>query len=189
MSMRAKGMGMIRYGIRFPLEASIDSLKEKKGAAKVARTEDDLSFVTVIGGSLGLVLLMAFALGVGANAQWKWLPVIWIFFIGFVCGLGLLSAALDVYVRDLRYVVESANVVLFWLVPIWYGFEQIAPEFRTLYGYNPVAAMVLAMRRVMLDAQPPPASLLWNLAFSSAFMLVIGAGSFRLLKRRFYEYL
>ena len=138
---------------------------------------------------LGLVMMMAFALGVGANAQWKWLPVIWVLFIGFVCGLGLLSAALDVYVRDLRYVVESANVVLFWLVPVWYGFEQIAPEYRTLYGYNPVAAMVLAMRRVMLDAQAPPASLLWNLALAAAFMLLLGAGTFRLLKRRFYEYL
>ncbi len=148
-----------------------------------------LSNCVQLSGQLALVLVMAFVVGVGANRQWIWLPVIWLFFIGFVVGLGLLSAAVDVYVRDLRYLVESANVVLFWLVPIWYGFEQIAPEFRTLYGYNPVAAMVLAMRRVMLDAQPPPASLLWNLAFSSAFMLVIGAGSFRLLKRRFYEYL
>ena len=77
----------------------------------------------------------------------------WLFFIGFVCGLGLLSAALDVYVRDLRYVVESVNLVLFWLVPIWYGFEQIAPEYRTLYGYNP-AAMVMAMRRVNWTRNP-----------------------------------
>ena len=100
-----------------------------------------------------------------------------------------MSAALDVYVRDLRYVVESANVVMFWLVPIWYGFEQIAPEFRTIYGYNPAAAMVLAMRRVMLDAQPPPSSLLWNLGFASVFMLALGWVAFGLLKRRFYEYL
>ena len=148
-----------------------------------------LSNCVQLSGQLALVLVMAFVVGVGANRQWIWLPVIWLFFIGFVVGLGLLSAAVDVYVRDLRYLVESANVVLFWLVPIWYGFEQIAPEFRTLYGYNPVAAMVLAMRRVMLDAQPPPASLLWNLTLASGLMLVVGAGSFRLLKRRFYEYL
>lgn len=138
---------------------------------------------------LGLVLAMAFVLGVGANRYWVWLPVIWILFIGFVCGLGLVSAALDVYIRDLRYVVESVNVVLFWLVPIWYGFEQISPQFRTIYGYNPVAAMVMAMRRVMLDAQPPPASLLWNLSFASVFMLAFGMVAFRVMKRRFYEYL
>lgn len=148
-----------------------------------------LSNCVQIAAQLVLVIVMAFLVGAGANRHWVWLPVIWTLYIGFVCGLGLLSAALDVYVRDLRYVVESANVVLFWLVPIWYGFEQISPEYRTLYGYNPVAAMVMAMRRVMLDDQPPPASLLWNLAFASAFMLVLGTLTFRLLKRRFYEYL
>ncbi len=148
-----------------------------------------LSNCVQMGAQLGLVMVMAFVVGVGANVQWLWLPVIWLLYVGFVCGLGFLSAALNVYVRDLRYVVESVNVVLFWLVPIWYGFEQIAPEYRTIYAYNPVAAMAMAMRRVMLEAQPPGASLLWNLAFASVFMLVLGTVSFRLLKRRFYEYL
>jgi len=39
---------------------SVASLKEKKSGAAVIRTENDLSFMTVIGGSIGLVLLMAF---------------------------------------------------------------------------------------------------------------------------------
>ena len=56
---------------------------------------------------LALVLAMAFVVGVGANAQWVWLPLIWLLYIGFVCGLGLLSSAIDVYVRDLRYVEGS----------------------------------------------------------------------------------
>jgi lipopolysaccharide transport system permease protein len=142
-----------------------------------------------MGGQLGLVVAMAFVLGVGANLQWLWLPVIWFLYVSFVCGLGLLFAALDVYVRDLRYVVESVNLVLIWLVPVWYGFEQISPEYRVVYSYNPVAAMILAMRRIMLDGQPPPTSLLVNLAFAAVFMLVTGTVIFRLLKRRFYEYL
>lgn len=148
-----------------------------------------LSNCVQLSAQLGLVLVMAFAVGKGANIQWLWLPAIWGLFVVFVCGLGLLSAALDVYVRDLRYLVESANVVLFWLVPIWYPFSQIAPEYRSLYLYNPVAAIVLAMRNVMLEAQPPPPSLMWNLVWSSAFMLALGWFSFRFLKRRFYEYL
>ncbi|MBM4166894.1 MAG: oligopeptide transporter, OPT family [Ignavibacteria bacterium] len=39
---------------------SVASLKEKKSGVAVVRTENDLSFMTVIGGSIGLVLLMAF---------------------------------------------------------------------------------------------------------------------------------
>ncbi len=39
---------------------SVSSMKEKGGATQVSRTENDLSFKTVIAGSIGLVLLMAF---------------------------------------------------------------------------------------------------------------------------------
>ena len=41
-------------------KASVASLKERKAGAAVLRTENDLSFVTVIVGSIGLVLIMAF---------------------------------------------------------------------------------------------------------------------------------
>jgi len=39
-------------------KGSVASLKNKSGAAKIIRTENDLSFVTVIAGSLGLVIIM-----------------------------------------------------------------------------------------------------------------------------------
>lgn len=40
-------------------KGSIASLKNKQAAASIARTEKDLSFLTVIGGSIGLVLLIS----------------------------------------------------------------------------------------------------------------------------------
>src|SRR5437773_293315 len=67
---------------------------------------------------IALLLALVVVFGRGVNVYWFWLPVIWGFEVVFVCGLGLIFSALNVYIRDMRYVVESSNVVLFWLVPI-----------------------------------------------------------------------
>jgi ABC-type polysaccharide/polyol phosphate export permease len=89
----------------------------------------------------------------------------------------------------MRYVVESCNTILFWLVPIFYDFSIIPPRYREIYQFNPVSALVLALRNILLDGVPPPASLLLKLAFSSCFMLLFGLAVFQRLKQRFYDYL
>jgi ABC-type polysaccharide/polyol phosphate export permease len=85
--------------------------------------------------------------------------------------------------------VESANVVLFWLVPIFYSFSMIPPRYREIYQFNPVAALVLASRNILLEGVAPPASLLIKLAASSTLVLLIGILVFRRLQARFYNYL
>jgi ABC-type polysaccharide/polyol phosphate export permease len=138
---------------------------------------------------IGLLLATVLFAGKPPNRYWLLLPLVWGLEIVFVCGLGLIFAALNVYIRDIRYVVESANTVLFWLVPIFYPFAIIPPQYREVYQLNPVAALVLACRNILLEAAPPPPSLMFKLAASSVFMLVAGLATFRLLRGRFYDYL
>jgi ABC-type polysaccharide/polyol phosphate export permease len=85
--------------------------------------------------------------------------------------------------------VESVNVVLFWLVPIFYDPARIPSQYTDIYQINPVAALVWALRYILLDAVAPPALLLIKLTFSSLVMLGIGALVFRRLQPRFYDYL
>ncbi|MFN3326308.1 MAG: ABC transporter permease [Bryobacteraceae bacterium] len=127
--------------------------------------------------------------GLGVNINWFWLPAIWTLEVIFVCGLALLTSSLNVHIRDMRYVVESANTVLFWLVPVIYSFALIPPEYKDIYQYNPVAAIVLMMRTIILEAQAPAASTLLKMFAVSLGTAAIGMASFQLLKRRFYDYL
>jgi ABC-type polysaccharide/polyol phosphate export permease len=81
------------------------------------------------------------------------------------------------------------NVVLFWLVPIFYSPAIIPAQYKEIYQLNPVAALVWALRYIMMDGIAPPASLLIKLSLSSMLMLGVGILVFRRLKPSFYDYL
>ncbi|MDQ6758304.1 MAG: ABC transporter permease [Acidobacteriota bacterium] len=137
----------------------------------------------------GLLLMLVLIFGQGLNRQWLWLPLVWGLFIMFVTGISLAFSALNVYIRDTRYVVESANTVLFWLVPIFYSFSVIPAKYAEIYKFNPVAALVFMLRNILLEGRAPATSTLWNLILVS--FLALGAGwlVFNRLEKRFYEYL
>jgi len=138
---------------------------------------------------VGLLLLIAIVFRTGINRYWLWLPVLWICELIFVCGCALLCGALDVYVRDMRYVVESGSTVLFWLVPIFYDLSMVRPQYAQLYEFNPIAALVVALRNIILQAQAPRTPLLLKLFMVSFFMFGFGWYMFSRLKHRFYDYL
>ena len=138
---------------------------------------------------IALLLGGALAFGYTPNAAWWWLPLVWGLEVVFVCGLALFTSALNVYVRDIRYVVESGNTVLFWLVPIFYDFSSVPQRFKGLYEFNPLAALILALRGILLDGVRPTDTLLLKLTGSSLLVLVLGLLLFQRLRRGFYDHL
>jgi ABC-type polysaccharide/polyol phosphate export permease len=142
-----------------------------------------------LGIQLTLLVVLTLFSRLPPGVPWLWLPVLWVLYIVFVCGLALGASAVNVYIRDTRYVVESFNLVLFWLVPIVYSFADISPKYGALYNYNPVAALILATRDILIDRRPPPLSLVGNMVLAAAVSVALGLTIFRWLKPRFYEHI
>lgn len=138
---------------------------------------------------IGLLLVMVLFFGEGINAHWVWLPLIVGLEILFTVGMGLAFSAIDVYIRDIRYVVESTNVVLFWLVPIFYPFSIIPDKYKDIYAFNPIAAVVMAFRNVLYENKAPAFSILWKMGLVSLLVFGVGSFLFERLKKRFYDYL
>lgn len=138
-----------------------------------------------------IVLLFGLALfyRLPPGKPWFWIPLIWSLYLLFVCGLALGSSAINVFLRDTRYVVESFNLVLLWLVPIFYPFSIVPAKYAWVYRFNPVAALVLAMQRILIDRQSPPFSLMVNLAIAAVIAMSFGWAIFARLKPRFYEHI
>jgi lipopolysaccharide transport system permease protein len=137
-----------------------------------------------------LLLGLVFASGYSFHRSWFWLPYVWAMEVIFVCGLSLVTSALNVYIRDMRYLIESANTVLFWLVPIVYDPSASLPWLYAEVGhYNPLWALILSMRLILQDGRAPDTATLIKLTFGSLVMFAFGLFLFRKLKRRFYDHL
>lgn len=136
-----------------------------------------------------LVLVLVLWYGLPVTWHYAWLPVIWVLELLFIYGLSLSTSSLHVVVRDVRYLVESLNLVLFWLVPIFYSFAMVPQQYKNLYEFNPVAALVLATQHVVLHHRTPPQTLLWKMALVAAVFLLSGAWVHARLRHRFYRYL
>jgi ABC-2 type transport system permease protein/lipopolysaccharide transport system permease protein len=162
---------------------------------RLAVPRETVPISTVLGNCVHLViqigLLIVFALIFGdmPNIYWLWLPVIWAMEIVFVSGLSLFTSAVNVYVRDTRYVVESFNAVLFWLVPIVYSTGQINQKYRPVFEWNPLAAQVISLRKIFLEHIAPEPLTMIRLAMVSVAVFGVGAAVFHWCKKDFYDYL
>jgi ABC-type polysaccharide/polyol phosphate export permease len=175
---------------------STSSLIENAGLIKrVVAPRELIPIASVLANSMNLaiqfclLLLLVLLFGGSITPHWLWIPLLGALEITFVCGLTLLTSALHVYIRDTRYLVESINAVLFWMVPIFYSFAIIPDQYRNAYQFNPLAALTMALRDILLEAQSPPQSLLMKLTAVSLTTFVLGWLFFRRMKSRFYDYL
>lgn len=91
-----------------------------------------------------------------------------------------LLSAVNVYLRDIQYLVEIVLMVGFWLSPVVYSWSQVSGEItgtlESLYLSNPVTIAVLAFQRGMWvagSAQPAPTGLGLRMAIAFAVGIVL----------------
>jgi ABC-type polysaccharide/polyol phosphate export permease len=86
--------------------------------------------------------------------------------------------------------------VLFWLVGIFYSIDDVPRRFAWLYESNPIAAVILTTRRVLLNGDSPGIRLslnwfelgtLWKLTLVSFGTFAAGLWVFRRIQRNFSD--
>ncbi len=108
-----------------------------------------------------------------------------------VCGLSLVSSAINVYVPryPLRCGIHQCRPIFGWC-RFFTEFEQVSDRYKPIYRLNPLAAIVMASWNVLLENTSPAASLLIQLGLQvHLLMLAVGAWVFHRCKRGFYDYL
>lgn len=101
-------------------------------------------------------------------------PVALVVALTYATAIGLFLAAVNVYLRDVQYLVEIALMILFWASPVVYSWEQVSHAIsgtwiEDVYLANPVTLAVLGMQRALWVAgtgEPVPSHLLTRLLFA-----------------------
>jgi ABC-type polysaccharide/polyol phosphate export permease len=181
------------------LVASQDLIKKVYFAREVIPLAAILNcVVNVVIGFLTLLVVMAILEGASAiGSGVLWVPLVFAIQFMLVIGLGLLCSALNVYYRDVGYLIDVALAFGFYATPILYdmpkNLSMFPAEWATwlyrLYLLNPMAHLVEAYRQALLENRFPDAGyLLWPLVLSAG-ILVLGVVVFRRSAPTFADYL
>ena len=110
------------------------------------------------------VLLLAYAIfrDLPSPGALLWLPPALLLLVVFALAVGLFFAAVNVYVRDVGFLVDIGLTVGFWLTPVLYSYGQVvrgAQEFGVageiatrVYMLNPMANVVFGFHNALWPA-------------------------------------
>lgn len=131
----------------------------------------------------GIGVLLVAVLAYGRPLHWTWLavPIPIVILVLAATALGLGVSGLNVYYRDVRYVLPFVIQLGLFGSPVIYSLQQVPAGYRSAYAVlNPVAAGIDGLRRTMLHGQwPDPLVSVGALAWC----LVLLMGGYTLFKR------
>lgn len=112
--------------------------------------------------------------------RWWYFVLAFLVLLVFSTAVALILAAVNVYLRDVQYLVEIMMMILLWASPIIYSWkfvDEVLDGFlQTLYLANPMTQVVLGFQRafwVAGDGQPYPPNLLATLGITLAASVVL----------------
>jgi ABC-2 type transport system permease protein len=151
--------------------------------------------------AIQLVILFLATVAVGdvpTGTRWGYLPLSLAVIVVTALGWALLLSAVNVYLRDIQYLVEIAIMIFFWVSPIAYSWALVSGEvgdgwLRELYLTNPITIAIMGFQQTFWVAgsdQPFPDDLdtrLWIWLAVGIVFTLIGQRVFARLQGNFAQ--
>lgn len=138
--------------------------------------------------SLIVLFLLIAMTGVPLTRNVLWLPVLIAIELAFILGVGLLMASLNVFYRDVEYVLDPLLRVLFYLTPSFYPLSYVPAAWLHWYLLNPMAGIVESYRQTLLMGVLPGPRVIGSAVITSGITLIVGIVVFRRAEPHFDDY-
>ena len=138
---------------------------------------------------ISCVIIFIFVLfsGMGFSIHLIWLPLIAILQTLFSLGLLFILSAVDVYVRDVEYLMNFLISLLFYATPIVYTVDLFPESVRWILYLNPMTHFIDAYRSIFYYQTAPSLMSILYISLFAVFFLVFGYMIFRKLEKGFAE--
>lgn len=141
--------------------------------------------------TLAILFIIIAVTGFGVNwVALLTLPLVLILFLVFIMGLGLALSALNVYFRDVQYIVTVVLMAWIWLTPIMYVRDSIDNALlNAILTINPMTYFIQLFQDV-LYWQAVPGITTWLICLGLALAsIILGSLVFKHLEKDFAEVL
>jgi lipopolysaccharide transport system permease protein len=132
---------------------------------------------------LGMLLLYHVPL------QWTllYVPVLIAVQAVLILGVVLLASAINVFYRDVRFVVPLGLQLWFYASPVIYPLSLVPETLRPVYMLNPMAGLIDSYRRVILLGEPPVIRFLGPAVMIAVVLLLVGYRYFKRAEGQFAD--
>jgi len=73
----------------------------------------------------------------------------------FTCGFSLLTSSLDVFYRDINFIVQAIILIWFYITPIIYPLQSIPSAYLPIFYLNPLSGIFTILQQPFLAQQFP----------------------------------
>ncbi|MBN1264764.1 MAG: ABC transporter permease [Anaerolineales bacterium] len=135
---------------------------------------------------LVLIVMMLYYGYPPTRAIWT-LPLFLLLAMITALGAGFWLSAMNVWYRDIGYIIPFFSRIWFYLTPITYAASIVPEKFRILYALNPMVGVVEGFRWAMLGHGDAPSAQILVSVLISVVLMVSGAFYFRRMERTFAD--
>ena len=119
-----------------------------------------------------------------------WLPLILIGQTILNLGFSLIVSSVNVFFRDLEYLISVGLMALYFMTPIMYNITALPIKAqKLLLIFNPMVGYSILYRDVMYYGRTPNFKILAYSTLYSIFVLILGYSIFQKLQKKFAEIL
>lgn len=138
--------------------------------------------------SLLIIAIFLICSGIGFSWQILWLPLIIITQYFFTLGIVFITSAIQVYVRDLEYIVNFIVQMLFYGTPILFSIDLFAnTKIYNIIKINPMTTIINCYRDILYWQNLPHVRSLIIVLLASILFCIIGCAIFKKLSKGFAE--